>query len=157
MKSDFIRRLTLVIMAFGLSHAGLTFSAEETTAEQTTAEETKDGGDESDVPQGILPIPGYGDDITDRSYLTGDWDGKRTELASDHGFQWNIDSVTWADTALDGGTTDDLEFGGNLTYNMEWDLMRAGIDPVWQQWHPEHGPGGADEHGRSLAHQLHRL
>ena len=75
MKSDFIRGLTLIIMAFGLSHAGLTFSAEETTAEQTTAEETKDGGDESDVPQGILPIPGYGDDIANRSYLTGDWDG----------------------------------------------------------------------------------
>jgi porin len=129
MKSDFLKKLTFAIIVFGLSHAGLTFSAEETTDEKTTAEVIANGEDESDLPQGILPIPGYGDDIISRGYLTGDWDGKRTSLASDHGFQWNIDSVTWADTALDGGTTDDLEFGGNLTYNMEWDLMRAGILP----------------------------
>ena len=129
MKPGFTKKLILAIMVFGLSHAGLTFSAEEETAEQTSTEDMQNGGEESEVPQGILPIPGYADDIAKRSYLTGDWNGKRTELASSHGFQWNIDSVTWSDTAMDGGTTDDIELGANLSYNMEWDLMRAGILP----------------------------
>jgi len=119
MKSILINILTLVIMAFSLSHASLILSAEE----------TKNGGDTPKVPQGILPIPGYGGDITNRGYLTGDWNGVRTELASKHGFQFDIDSVTWTDTALDGGTTSGTELGGNVTYNMKWDLMRAGILP----------------------------
>ena len=55
--------------------------------------------------------------------------GNAPRVASHHGFQWNIDSVTWTDQALGGGKTDDLEFGGNVTYNLEWDLMRAGILP----------------------------
>ena len=81
------------------------------------------------MPPGILPIPGYGDDIGTRDFLTGDWNGKRTELASDNGFQWNIDTVTWTDQAINGGKTDTVEFGGNLTYNLNWDLMRADILP----------------------------
>jgi porin len=59
----------------------------------------------------------------------GGWNGKRSSWANDHGFQWDIDTVTWTDQALDGGTTDDLEFGGNLTYDLNWDLMRADILP----------------------------
>ena len=90
----------LASMILGLSCSGAVFSAE-----QKDAEETREASEKSDMPQGILPIPGYGDDIADRSYLTGDWDGKRTALASDHGFQWDIDTVTWTDTALKGGTS----------------------------------------------------
>ena len=93
------------------------------------AQETTDGGGEAAMPPGILPIPGYGDDIGTRDFLTGDWNGKRTELASDNGFQWNIDTVTWTDQAINGGKTDTVEFGGNLTYNLNWDLMRADILP----------------------------
>jgi hypothetical protein len=108
MKSDFMKKLILAIIVFGLSHAGLVFSAEE-----TTDEETANGGDESDLPQGILPIPAYGDDIAARDFLIGDPSGKRTEAAN-HGFQWDIDTVTWADKVFDGGINDDLEFGGSL-------------------------------------------
>ena len=92
-------------------------------------QDAEESGGEPAMPPGILPIPGYGDDLESRDYLTGDWNGKRTSWANDNGFQWNIDTVTWTDQALDGGTTDDLEFGGNLTYNLNWDLMRADILP----------------------------
>ena len=37
--------------------------------------------------------------------------------------------MTWTDQALDGGTTNNIELGGNLTYNLNWDLMRADILP----------------------------
>jgi porin len=30
---------------------------------------------------------------------------------------------------VDGGVNDDAEFGGNVTYNLKWDLMRSGILP----------------------------
>lgn len=129
MKSILTKKLIFAIMAFSLSHTSLALSAEKTTNAQSTAEETKTGGDRSAVPQGILPIPGYGGELASRGYLTGDWNGKRTELASQYGLQLDIDSVTWTDTALDGGTTSGTELGGNLTYNMKWDLMRAGILP----------------------------
>jgi hypothetical protein len=92
-------------------------------------QEAPEGGGEAAMPPGILPIPGYGDDLETREHLTGDWNGKRSSWANDHGFQWDIDTVTWTDQALDGGTTDDLEFGGNLTYDLNWDLMRADILP----------------------------
>jgi porin len=75
-----------------------------------------------------LPIPDYTGDISERSYLTGDWGGTRTNLAN-KGFQVDLDTVTWADSFVDGGTRDDTRFGGNLTFNLKWDLMRAGILP----------------------------
>ena len=119
-----MKKSIFIVLVFGFL---LSFAA--VAEQQATDEEAADGGAEAAMPPGILPIPGYGDDLETRGYLTGDWNGKRTAWANDHGFQWNIDTVTWTDQALDGGTTDDLEFGGNLTYNLNWDLMRAGILP----------------------------
>jgi porin len=113
----------ILIYGFFLSFTAL---AQE---QEATAKEATDGDGKPAMPPGILPIPDYVSTINNRSYLAGDWNGKRTEVATDHGFQWNIDSVTWTDQALSGGSTDDLEFGGNLTYNLNWDLMRAGILP----------------------------
>jgi len=119
-----MKKSIFIVLVFGFL---LSFAA--VAEQQATDEEAADGGAEAAMPPGILPIPGYGDDLETRGYLTGDWNGKRTAWANDHGFQWNIDTVTWTDQALDGGTTDDLEFGGNLTYNLNWDLMRADILP----------------------------
>ena len=116
-------RFMFASLVFGLSCAGLTLSAE-----QTAAEEAKTGDQKSAHPAGILPIPNYEGDIWNRSYLTGDWGGKRTDWAG-KGIQFDVDSVTWVDTVVDGGKTDDSEFGGNITYNLELDLMRAGILP----------------------------
>lgn len=77
---------------------------------------------------GILPIPDYSGEFTSRSYLTGDWGGARTDLAN-KGLQFDLDSVSWADGFVDGGRRDDTRFGGNLTFDLKWDLMRAGILP----------------------------
>jgi len=121
--------IAIAVLFFGLIYANPTFANEPSADEQETAGETKEGGEAPAMPPGILPIPGYGSDFKTREFLTGDWSGKRTSVANDHGFQWNIDTLTWTDTAVDGGKTDDLEFGGNLTYNLNWDLMRAGIIP----------------------------
>jgi porin len=122
-RSNLLKKCILASLAFGLSCSGLTFSAEQTTAADLEIE-----GAESEIPPGILPIPDYGGDIADRSYLTGDWGGNRTEMAN-HGFQFDVDSVMWTDTALDGGTTSKTHFGGNPHYNATLDLMRAGILP----------------------------
>jgi len=131
-----MKKPIFVVFVFGFFLSFTAFAQEQDSSEQAagqdqeaTAEEATDGGGEPAMPPGILPIPGYGDDVGVRKYLTGDWNGKRTELARDHGFQWDIDTVTWGDVNLDGGTTDDLEFGGNLTYQLNWDLMRADILP----------------------------
>ena len=96
------------LLAFGISVASTTVAAEEA--------------------KGILPIPDYAGNLANRSYLTGDWGGKRTEWAN-KGFQFDVDTVSWADSVVDGGTTDDTRLGANVTYNLKWDLMRAGILP----------------------------
>jgi porin len=115
--------LAILICGFCLS---LTALAQE---QEATAEEAADGGGEPAMPPGILPIPNYSGPVGVRDYLAGDFKGQRTERAHDNGFQWDIDTVTWTDTAVDGGTTNDIEMGGNLTYDLNWDLMRADILP----------------------------
>ena len=82
----------------------------------------------AEEPKGILPIPDYEGDFANRSYLTGDWGGRRTEWAN-KGFQFDVDMVGWADSVVDGGLSSDTRFASNLTYNMKFDLMRAGILP----------------------------
>jgi len=126
-----MKKSILAVLVFGFFLAFSVYAEQQGSdsdgADQ--AEETADGGGEAAMPPGILPIPGYVGDVGVRDYLTGDWDGKRTELASNNGFQWDIDTVTWADWMAAGGANDDVEFGGNLTYNLKWDLMRADILP----------------------------
>ena len=121
-------KLAIAVFVLGLSSASLTFAAEQSADEQETAGETKESGDKPEMPAGILPIPDYVSDIKDREYLTGDWGSTRTNWAN-KGFQFDVDSVMWTDTAVSGGSTDATEWGGNFTYNIEWDLMRAGIIP----------------------------
>ena len=70
---------------------------------QTAAEEAKTGSEQSAAPAGILPIPNYEGDIWTRSYLTGDWGGKRTEWA-EKGIQFEIDNVNWVDTVVSDKT-----------------------------------------------------
>jgi porin len=97
-------------------------------AEQTATGETKKGDANAAETTGILPIPNYGGDISNRSYLAGDLGGRRTEWA-EKGVQFDLDSVQWADTVVDGGKSSDNDYGANLTYNLKVDLMRAGILP----------------------------
>ena len=120
--SDFMLKgalcaLSLVVFACSVEHVG----AEDESAEVQSDEERA-------IPPGILPIPDYGGDFWTRQYLTGDWGGIRTNLA-EKGIQFDVDTVHWVDSVVSGGTNNNAKFGGNLTYNLKLDLMRAGLIP----------------------------
>ena len=118
-----MKKFIFAVLIFGFF---LSFSA---LAEQQDSDDPAADKEAAAMPPGILPIPNYSSPVGVRDYLAGDFKGQRTQRANDNGFQWDIDTVTWTDTAVDGGTTNDIELGGNLTYNVNWDLMRAGILP----------------------------
>jgi porin len=129
----------LAALIFGFCFSSTAFAEQQTTAEE---EDTKqitagDAVGEQDAeaaelpegtPEGLLPIPEYGGDIWKRVFLTGDWDGKRAE-AAEKGVQLDMQWMQWLGSVVDGGITDDAEYGGKLTFNLEVDLMRAGVLP----------------------------
>jgi len=82
----------------------------------------------AEEPAGILPIPNYSGSLSERAHIFGDFGGNRTNWA-EKGFQFDIEYTQWTDTVVDGGTDSSTHFGGNLTYNIEIDLMRAGLIP----------------------------
>jgi porin len=110
-------KILLTMLTAGWMAIFLLFSA-------TYAEEKADS-----KPAGILHIPDYGGDLSNRSHLTGDWGGMRTELAQNGGVQVEMESLAWVGSVVDGGNDDDTESGINLTYKVKVDLMRAGILP----------------------------
>jgi porin len=145
----FKTRAILAALIFGFCFSSMAFAEEQKTTEkerpqQTTAKEEDteqmtegDAAQErdgeaaelpEDTPEGLLPIPEYGGDIGKREYLTGDWGGKRAEGA-DKGVQFDMQWMQWVGSVVDGGITDDTEYGGKLTFNLEFDLMRAGVLP----------------------------
>ena len=117
--------------SFPLNSAILGFSSALLLMASQSAAEEADAGQESAAaaaPQGLLPVPDYTGDFSERSYLSGDWGGARTDLAN-KGLQFKLTSLTWADGFVDGGTRSNTRAGGNLTLDVNWDLMRAGIMP----------------------------
>ena len=116
LKRPWIHRLTsLLIVVFVLTSAPAQGDSSKPTAS-------------ADQPQGILPVPEYGGDIWSRDNLTGDWGGRRTEWAN-KGVQLGLEYLHWVGSVVDGGLTDEMESGANVTYKLKWDLMRAGILP----------------------------
>lgn len=77
---------------------------------------------------GILPVPDYAADFWSNAYLTGDWGGSRTDLANKGvqlGVQWNqvVQGVA------NGGNNETTEYGANIDYTINLDLMRMGVLP----------------------------
>ena len=107
-------------LAIGLTAAGYLATVDQAMAEDAAAAQAAQAG--------ILPIPDYTGDFGERKFLFGDFGGKRTQWAN-NGFQFSVESLSWTDTVVDGGIDDDTQFGSNLTYNLNFDLMRAGILP----------------------------
>ena len=66
---------------------------------------------------GILPVPDYSGDFAGRSYLFGDFDGKRTEWAQ-KGATFDIDYNQYFQSVTDGGLERDSEYGGTIYYNV---------------------------------------
>lgn len=77
---------------------------------------------------GLLPVPDYGQGITDRSTLTGDWGGVRQDWAS-RGVTLGVDWSQFYQSVADGGLSDADETVANLDYRVQMDLMRLGWVP----------------------------
>src|SRR5262245_18806245 len=86
---------------------------------------------ESAVPaasEGLLPIPDYSGDLGERSRLSGDWGGTRTEWA-ENGVQMELDWTQYVQSVVDGGVDEGTEYGGHFDYLLYLDLMRMGLVP----------------------------
>lgn len=77
---------------------------------------------------GILPLSDYSGDFAKRSYLLGDFGGKRTEWAK-KGFTFDIDYNQYFQSVVDGGTDTGSEYGGTIDYNIKIDFDRMGLIP----------------------------
>lgn len=77
---------------------------------------------------GILPLPDYSGDFAKRSYLLGDFGGKRTEWAK-KGFTFDVDYNQYFQSVTDGGVERDSEYGGTIDYNISIDFDRMGLIP----------------------------
>lgn len=80
------------------------------------------------VPAGLLPIPDYKGDLWTRQFLTGDWGGERTALAN-KGVQFDIEWTQTVQGVASGGSEHRTEYGANVDYKLNLDLMRMGILP----------------------------
>ncbi len=77
---------------------------------------------------GILPLPDYAGDFAERSYLLGDFGGKRAEWAR-KGFSFDIDYNQYFQAVTDGGADTGSEYGGTIDYNINIDFDRMGLIP----------------------------
>jgi carbohydrate-selective porin OprB len=78
--------------------------------------------------QGLLPVPDYGGDLWKRSRLSGDWGGRRTDLAN-KGVQIDVDWTQYVQGIADGGIDRSTRYGGHLDYLVNLDLVRMGLIP----------------------------
>jgi porin len=79
-------------------------------------------------PKGLLPVPNYGGGLWDRSYLSGNWGGARTDLAN-KGMQLDVDWTQYLQGVVDGGRERTSGYGGHLDYLLHLDLARMGLVP----------------------------
>ena len=77
---------------------------------------------------GILPLPDYSGDFLERSYLLGDFGGKRTEWA-EKGFTFDIVYNQYFQSVVDGGLDTGSAYGGTIDYNINVDFDRMGLIP----------------------------
>jgi porin len=79
-------------------------------------------------PAGILPTPDYTGDLWNRSTLTGDWGGARTDLAK-KGFtvDWHLTQV--GQTVFSGGLDSNWKYGGRSNAIFNLDTAKAGLWP----------------------------
>jgi porin len=102
---------------------------------QGNAQEKPSGAEQQAAPAsssmasaGLLPVPDYSADLWTRQYLSGDWGGLRTNLA-DKGIQVGLEWNQYVQGVADGGRNRATEYGGNVDYTLNLDLMRMGVLP----------------------------
>lgn len=77
---------------------------------------------------GILPLPDYTGEPTNRSNLLGDFGGGRADWAK-KGATFDIDYNQYFQGVTDGGLDRNSEYGGTLNYNVNLDFDRMGLIP----------------------------
>jgi len=82
----------------------------------------------NETPTGLLPLIDYSGDLSSRSHLLGDFDGKRSEWAK-KGFTFDIDYNQYLQGVVDGGVETGSEYGGSINYNISVDFDRMGLIP----------------------------
>src|SRR5262249_23798940 len=72
------------------------------------------------------PLPDYSGDWTGRQYLTGDWGGRRSEVAA-AGLTFDLGWTQVAQGVVSGGRRVDWDYGGNLDAALNLDFGRMGL------------------------------
>lgn len=88
----------------------------------------EEAGIQEDVSEGILPLPDYSGDWKTRPFLTGDWEGKRQELAV-KGLTFDVEWYQVGQGVVSGGVDERWAYTTNLDYYINLDLMRMSVLP----------------------------
>ena len=103
----------------------IAFVGEAARADNSSLAET---GAQQEATEGMLPVPDYSGNWKTRPFLTGDWGGKRQELA-DKGFTFDVEWLQIGQGIVSGGRDTRSAYGTNLDYFAKLDLMRMGVLP----------------------------
>jgi len=79
-------------------------------------------------PSGILPLPDYSGDFSNRAYLMGDLGGNRGEWAQ-QGITFDLDTYNYLQSVTDGGIDTGTENGAVIDLNLAIDFDRMGVIP----------------------------
>jgi len=112
----------LMFLAFGSPCLAMA----ESNGPDDVADTTQKTPAQPDTPAGLIPLPEYGGDLWQRAFLSGDWRGKRTELA-ERGLQFQINFTQVVQSVVDGGTDRTTRYGGGIDYVIIADLHRMGV------------------------------
>ncbi|MBW1789783.1 MAG: carbohydrate porin [Deltaproteobacteria bacterium] len=114
-----------ICLFFSLGFLTPTFAQTAIGASDPVHEEV---GIQEDASEGILPVPDYSGDWRTRPFLTGNWGGKRQELA-DKGLTFDVEWLQVGQGVVSGGRNERWAYGTSLDYYINLDLMRMGVLP----------------------------
>jgi hypothetical protein len=121
-------------LAFALAGLGASGQAR---ADDAAADNASDKNGAPASRPGIVPIPSYGGGLSERAYLLGDFGGRRTEWAN-NGFQFDVDTVSWADSVVDGGQSGATRVVGRALWASRLMLNETADSLLTSS--PAHGP-----------------
>lgn len=78
--------------------------------------------------QSTAQVNPYAGDLFSRPYLTGDWNGRRLQLAA-RGVTWDFFATQFYQGVTSGGLSQEFEYGGKLDFLPNFDGQKLGL---WQ-------------------------
>jgi porin len=131
MRTTRTRSLLAVALVGALAMSGRLASPALAADQPAAAQPSAKAADAAAKPaamQGILPIPDYTGDFWNRSTLTGDWGGLRTDLAK-KGFTVDSNLTQVGQTVFSGGRDNAWKYGGRINTIFNLDTGHAGLWP----------------------------